>query len=58
MITEINTLFIKEEICGETFISPHNLNLNFDSDLRRYEELESEAEVNRMLKRYGYKGTI
>lgn len=58
MITEINTLFIKEEICGETFISPHNLNLNFDSDLRRYEELESEAKINSILKRYGYKGTI
>ena len=55
MITEINTLSVEEEICGETFISSHNLNLNFDSDLRRYEELESEAEVNRMLKRYGYK---
>lgn len=56
MILEINSLSITEEICGNKYVCSHNLNLNVESDVRVYDELKEESEINTTLKRYGYRG--
>ena len=55
MITDINLLAVKDEINGKVYVSLHHLNFNVESDSRRFCELQSEAETNRILKKYGYR---
>ena len=55
MIIDIDNLTITEEICGNTYRYSHDLNLNFASDRKRFQELKDESTTNNLLKRFGYK---
>lgn len=55
---EVNGIAEQFEIAGNFYYSLHHLNPNVKSEKKQLDKLKEKAELNNMLKIYGYKDRI